>query len=368
MFYSQLRKIKDEAERKRAVNSLIRLRSQLDSIVPPKDSEDNLLLATFNIRDFGKKNRRGWGNRLPESLFYIAEVISRFDFIAIQEVNELKEWQEVMKILGSSWDYIATDETDRALGGNGERMVFAYDKRKVWFQNIAGEIVLPPKMLISGVSLEKKGDTVIAGNQFKRTPFIASFQSGWFKFDICTVHIYYGASSGEKLDQRVEEIGKIAEYLSERADRALGVDRALILLGDFNINSPDHKTMTALTSNGFVIPESLKKNPTTKTGMHYDQIAFKEKSTVIEYIENSSDKNAGVVPLFDEVFSDNNFKEYKDIVSATTKGKKAKDDRELKKVYSEWRTYQFSDHYPMWVKIKTDGSKDYLDRMLEELS
>lgn len=362
-------KIKDSEHRKRAVNNLMRLRTQLDRAVPNKDAEDNLLLATFNIRDLGKRNRRGWGKRLPESWFYLAEVISRFDFVAVQEVNELEEWQHIMDVLGRDWDYIATDETDPLLGGNGERMTFAYDKRKVWFQNIAGEIVLPPNMLISGAEMKVEGGAVESGNQFKRTPFIASFQSGWLKFDICTVHLYYGAKSGPKLDQRVEEIGTIANYLSTRADRALGDNRALILLGDFNIVSPEHKSMKALTDNGFVVPNRLKENPTTKTGMHYDQIAFKTKPEVVEYIETrSSDplkQNAGVFPLFEAVFTDDEFDLYKDIVKTkTTAGKKATTDAALKKAYHDWRTYQFSDHYPMWVRLGTDSSAAYLQRIL----
>ena len=370
MFYSFLwKKIKNSEERTRTVKNLLQLRRQLDRSVPSKDAEDNLLLATFNIRDLGKRNRRGWGKRLPESWFYLAEVISRFDFVAVQEVNQLEEWQHIMDILGHDWGFIATDETDPKLGGNGERMTFAYDKRKVWFQSIAGEIVLPPSMLISGAEIEVDGATIRAGNQFKRTPFIASFQSGWLKFDICTVHLYYGASSGAKLGQRVEEIATIANYLSTRADRALGEDRALILLGDFNIVSPEHKTMKALTNNGFVVPNRLKENPTTGTKMHYDQISFKTKPEVIEYIETrSSDplkQNAGVVPLFETVFTDNEFDTYKEVVKTkTTAGRKATTTVELKKAYRNWRTYQFSDHYPMWVRLQTDNSEAYLQRFL----
>ena len=157
-FYSRLRyKIRSVDDRKRAVKNLIQLRGQLDRTVPAKDAEDNLLLVSFNIRDLGKRNRRGWGKRLPESWFYVAEVISRFDFVAVQEVNQLEEWQHIMDILGRDWDYIATDETDSKIGGNGERMTFVYDKRKVWFQNIAGEIVLPPDMLISESELKVGG-------------------------------------------------------------------------------------------------------------------------------------------------------------------------------------------------------------------
>lgn len=370
MNYSRLRYlIKKPDERKRAVKNLIQLRQQLDRTVPAKDSEDNLLLSTFNIRDLGKRNRRGWGKRLPESWFYIAETISRFDFVAVQEVNELEEWQQIMSILGSNWSYIATDETDPMLGGNGERMTFAYDNRKVRFQSIAGEIVLPPNLLISKARFEVDGKKVTAGNQFKRTPFIASFQSGWLKFDICTVHLYFGADYGDKLEQRVEEIATIADYLATRADRALGHDRALFLLGDFNIVSPEHRTMKALTDNGFKVPKTLRDKPTTGTEKFYDQIAFKTKPEVLEYAESRSTnplkQNAGVVKLFEKVFTDNEFDQYKDIVKTqTTAGKKATTQTALKKAYRNWRTYQFSDHYPMWVRLKTDSSADYLNRFL----
>lgn len=373
--YSLLRWIiQQDEERKRAVENLIRLRKRLDLSIPAKDADDNLLLATWNIRDFGKpeSRRRGWGPRLPETWFYIAEVISRFDFVAVQEVNELSEWHQVMDILGPDWGFIATDETDPDLGGNGERMTFVYDKRKVWFQNIAGEIVLPPDYLISKSEFKVQGKKVVAGNQFKRTPYIASFQSGWVKFDICIVHLYYGASSGEKLQQRIEEIGTIAEYLSKRADRALGDDRALILLGDFNIVSPKHRTMRALMGHGFVIPEPLESKPSTGTAKHYDQIAFKTKPEVIEYVNRPGEgplgSNAGVFPLFESVFTDDQFDTYADFVKANTaSGRKAADEAALRSVYADWRTYQFSDHYPMWVRLQSDRSAEYLERLKKQL-
>lgn len=372
--YNLLRwKVKRDRERKRAIDNLIRLRKRLDLSIPAKDADDNLLLATWNVRDFGKpvRKRRGWGGRLPETWFYIAEVISRFDFVAVQEVNELPEWHEVMDILGPNWDFIATDETDPALGGNGERMTFVYDKRKVWFQNVAGEIVLPPSYLISPSEFEVQGKKVVAGNQFKRTPYIASFQSGWMKFDICIVHLYYGANYGEKLQHRIEEIDTIAEYLGNRADRALGDDRALILLGDFNIVSPRHRTMEALLAHDFVVPDPLREKPTTGTAKHYDQIAFKTKPEVVEYVNRPGagplESNAGVFPLFEAVFTDEQFEEYSDAVKGLSRGRRAADQAELLDVYRDWRTYQFSDHYPMWVRLQSDRSAEYLERLRAQL-
>ena len=102
-------------------------------------------------------------------------------------------------------------------GGNGERMTFVFDKRKVWFKNIAGEIVLSRTKLISeNIELED-GVTKAYERQFSRTPFLVSFQSGWFRFDVCTVHIYFGAESGEKLKRRIKEIDSIANSLTSVA-------------------------------------------------------------------------------------------------------------------------------------------------------
>ena len=130
--------------------------------------------------------------------------------------------------------------------------------------------------------------------------------------------------------------------------------------------------MEALENNGFVVPDVLKKKPTTGTEKHYDQIAFKTKSEVIEYVETTSDDpvrmNAGVIDLFKSVFTLNDFHVYRDIVATkTTAGKKAieaNDETGLKQAYKTWRTYQFSDHYPMWVRLNTDNSRNYLNKML----
>jgi endonuclease/exonuclease/phosphatase family metal-dependent hydrolase len=347
-YYLLKKKMKTVEARNRTIDNLLALREQLDHDVPGKDAEQNLLLATWNIRDLGKSgDRRGFGPRLPETHFYIAEVLSRFDMVAVQEVNELDEWETIMDILGPEWDYIATDVTDPKLGGNGERMTFVFDKRKVWFKNIAGEIVLPRDMLISKVEVEVAGEHISAGKQFRRTPFIGSFQSGWLKFDVCTVHIYYGETSGAALQERIEEIRTIASYLSGRADEALKADKALILLGDFNIVHPEHQTMKALLDEGFVVPECLRKPTNIGETNYYDQLAFKTKPGVIEYVDASPGAglpNGGVFDIFDNLFTEDHFEDYKTEAKASPNGSQLVDEAQLRDYYLQWRTYQFSDY------------------------
>ena len=375
MQYYQLKyRIKAAAERKRVTERLLALRGSLDRMVPGKDADDHLLLATWNIRDFAKKNRRGFGKRLPETHFFIAEIISAFDFVAVQEVNDLDEWEQVMSILGPQWDYLATDVTDVSLGGNGERLTYVWDKRKVHHQHIAGELVLPNNLLISPAALAVPGDDddelppPEPGKQFRRSPFVASFQSGWFKFDICTVHIYYGDGSGSKLDERVQEIEKVAAYFGDRADISMKSEgRSLILLGDFNIVSPEHKTMQALLNSGFRVPEALRLTTNTGDDKFYDQIAFKTQARVLEFIERHAEqpneRNAGVFKPFNTVFKTGDRAIYDTAMRATPNGKEPAD---LDKYFGTWRTYQISDHNILWTRLSVNQSDDYLNGLLED--
>jgi hypothetical protein len=386
MRYSLLRDLLPSADRKRVVANLAQLRAQLDAEVPAKDVEDNLLLSTWNIRDLGKVNRRGFGDRLPETYFYIAEILSRFDFVAVQEVNELDEWKKITAILGPDWEWIATDVTDPGLGGNGERLTYLYDTRKVTFRNIAGELVLPASMLIStavepeadagkgkGKSADRDEDVVEVddtevGKQFRRTPFTALFQASWFKFEICTVHLYYGASSGGKLKERIAEIRTIAEYFGERAEKSFEDGRSLILLGDFNIVGRDHKTMNALLESGFEVPKALRTVRATNVGedKYYDQIAFRTRKGDLSYLESTpkgKQRHAGAVPIYQKLFTPGQFNHYKAAAASTSKGRKRK-GAELKAYYEEWRTYQLSDHFPLWVRLQVDKSENYLKGLL----
>ena len=357
-YYRLKNDIRNPLKRNLVIDNLLRLKHQLATDIPDKDMEENLLLATWNIRDFGKRAR------LRESYFYIAEVLSTFDLIAVQEINKLDDFEYVMNILGPDWDYIATDVADYSAGGNGERMAFVFDKRKVSFQHIAGEIVLPPSKLISQTASEVDGKKIVAGRQFARTPFVVSFQSGWFKFDLCTVHIFFGAASGAKLKTRINEIDEIAAYLSKRADKEMEDYKSLILLGDFNIVNPEHKTMKALLDNGFTVPKKLKRPTNIDRTKFYDQIAFKTQQNVLDYIDKTSKnpklQNAGVFEIFDSVFREEDLPQYLPDLVKTKTGKK-KSPVEMPSYYAKWKTSQMSDHKPMWVRLQINNSEAYLE-------
>ncbi|MBA3531953.1 MAG: endonuclease/exonuclease/phosphatase family protein [Ardenticatenales bacterium] len=344
-FYSRLR---THPARERVAERLLALRAQLRAEIPPRRVTETLLLASWNIRDFDS-NKFGHGPRLPESFYYIAEIISAFDLVAVQEVNRnLSALKEVMRILGPDWTYMVTDTTE-GRAGNQERMAFVYDKSKILFRNIVGEIVIPDSEMPSGQ------------RQFARSPFFVSFQSGWFKFSLCTVHIYYGSDSGEALEQRIAEIDQIAGFIAKRAKSEPG---NFILLGDFNIVSPEHRTMQALTEHDFIIPKPLQGLPTNMFGTkHYDQIAFRVREGELEL--GDSPKPAGVLQLYNSVFRPEEYGAYQEFMDPKKRDISEKgetlDEKGKQKYYEgEWRTFQMSDHLPLWVELKIDFSDQYL--------
>lgn len=369
MNYWKLKTDLNKTELRRAVPRLEALRAQLSAEIPPKDAEDNLLLATWNIRDLGKPGGGfGYGERMPESWFYIAEILSRFDFVAVQEVNQLSAWQKVMDVLGPEWGFIASDVTHEEIGGNDERLTYLYDRRKVSFRNVAGEIVLPPKMLVSR--------TEKSGRQFARTPYFASFQAGWRKFDICTAHLYYGSSSGEKLERRIDEIRQIVKYLGSQGDEKVDAGKALILLGDFNVVGLKHKTMDALLDYGFTVPERIQEPPDHQRNNYYDQIAFKTAPSSLVF-PDGGEESAGSFRIFEHLFTPGEIETYrkyfepvrKEMIrkaraKAKEKGKKPPKEPTPPEFFEDWRTWQLSDHQPLWTRLKANDSDHYLRSLL----
>src|SRR5687767_2684909 len=123
-FYYGLKREPKEV-RKRAAEGIIRLRQALaEEGVPRRTIEETLLLATWNIREFDSEK---YGERTTESFYYIAEIVSHFDLVAVQEVREdLRALDRLQSILGGWWKYIVTDVTE-GTAGNRERMAFLYD-------------------------------------------------------------------------------------------------------------------------------------------------------------------------------------------------------------------------------------------------
>lgn len=438
-----------------------------------KDRSRLLRLATWNIREFDSKK---YGKRLEESLYYIAEIIAQFDLVAIQEVREGREALDaVMELLGPGWRYIATDVTEGA-AGNRERLVFVYNAHKVFFGDVAGEVVLPTdkvdELLLfkQGATLELPGEekelalrenvdtyhrqgiekvnqevrlrlpqqsklvlppgsTLILPKRtavsrtpsgqiafpldtdlkdvfiklprqavisdplnFARSPYLVTFQAGSLKLTLCTVHIYYGENE-LGMRRRKAEIYRLTDFLASRAQSEKDSDAGsfFILLGDFNIVDRQHETMKALVRHGFQVPEQLQSLPGTnvKKDKYYDQIAYwrdpHQPEQTAASVTQVEVQRAGVFDFFETVFryaeTDGSIPDDIEIYQARSsslrkaiaKAKERKIKRKgatltaeeeqavVSRVYRDWRTYQMSDHLPMWTELRIDFGDEYLE-------
>ena len=219
---------------------LASLTAALDEQIPAK-TDDNLLLATWNIRSFSSLTRK-WtasGNDSPKrdlrGLRSIIEILSRFDVIAVQELKgNLRALRDTMNFLGSDWGFLMTDVTSGD-AGNNERLAFIFHRSRVRPSGLAGELVVPPERLnvLGEQSLRE---------QFVRTPYAVSFQRGNATFILVTLHILFGNVEAD----RIPELREIAHIFRDWARRSNRFHHNLFCLGDFNIDREGSPLFDAL--------------------------------------------------------------------------------------------------------------------------
>jgi hypothetical protein len=164
----------------------------------PKKANHRLLVATWNIANLGAQQRRVDDYKL------IAEMITWFDLIAVQEVNDnLLGLRGIQQELPASMKVLFSDEA-----GNNERLAFIYDSTKVSVREKVGEIAIPPSdaryIKLPGITQKFDG--------FDRNPYIASFQAGNFQFLLVNVHLYYGSESAISVNRRSLETFAVARW------------------------------------------------------------------------------------------------------------------------------------------------------------
>ncbi|MBO6516378.1 MAG: endonuclease/exonuclease/phosphatase family protein [Bacteroidia bacterium] len=341
-------------EKKRTIENLLTLRSSLSISIPRKTADRSLLLASWNIKEFGHLKER-----LPESYFYIAEVISKFDLVAVQEVkSKLDDLFKVMKLLGSKWKYIITDITE-GTDGNRERFAYIYDSRKVTPSGLSGEIVLWDK-ITEGSSIK----------QLKRTPAITGFKAGWKSFAIINVHLQPGKKD-DQTKKRKEEIRLLLKALEEKKKKKHLWNENIIILGDMNLYKEDDDLVKLFDGAGFEESTSLHGKFTNVSNNEvYDRIFYTQNDFFQMVLNQQGEPVGNVLDVFNEVYTEaqrpayhNIMLQHKDDPSNLT------DDASFKKYYhSFWKRAQISDHNPIWLEIQIDSSDDFLNHKLKSFT
>lgn len=301
------------------------LKRDLDEKIPSKRLDKNLLIASWNIRGFGDLTRE-WASKENDSpkrdlhsTLCIAEIIRRFDVVAVQEVKaNIRALRDTLKVLGGEWSMILTD-VNKGDAGNGERMAYLFDTRRVNLSGLAGELVVPDQWR-QGVSEN------VMTEQFVRTPYAVSFRSKNQTFILITLHVIYGKKSKDRLG----ELKGIAQWLSGWAKDVNAYHQNLIVLGDFNIDARGDLLAKTFLSEGLYVPDDLQNPEVTRSifdkTKFYDQIAWfngkdGEPKLSLEFVRGGS---YDFVPT-------------------------ALNNRGLTK---QQLSFMISDHYPLWAEFK----------------
>jgi len=305
-------------------NGLKELRRRIAKAnIPSSKLDETINIATWNIREFGKRPRR------KASLHFIAEILNEFDLIAIVELRRnLAELPEVMGILGPYWRVVFSDFTTDE-GGNDERFAYLYDKRAVTFTGLAAEADAPR------IKNQETGEYETAFSWWRK-PFIASFRSGNFDFVAVSAHIRWG----KRTSDRIAPLTLLAEWIETRRQDSFGTDKDLILLGDFNITSRRSATYKAITSQGLQMPAALAQSEfgsNLAKDKRYDQILHYPNET------SNFTNNGGMLDFYTGGI--------KKLYPTDTPKKTA-------------FTYELSDHLPLWIQLNVDTETEKLDQIL----
>jgi exonuclease III len=164
---------------------------------------------------------------------------------------------------------------------------------------------------------------------------MASFCSGNFDFIAISAHVRWGTSNVA----RQAEISRFAEWLKKKTERKEVADSDVIVFGDFNTEGQG--MIDDLLQYGLKIPEPLIGARTNvKQTQHYDHILFLPKFTDFRSFTN----HGGVL------------KAWQGIGQQLFPGES-----------DEAITYLLSDHFPIWMKLKTDNDQEKRDQLIQNL-
>ncbi len=339
----------NNAQRKRIIQDLLLLRQDLDLKIPEKNSDRSLLLASWNLKEFGHLTKR-----IPDSYFFIAEIINRFDLVAVQEIKSgLNDLNILMRLLGSNWSYTITDITEGD-DGNSERFGYIYDTRKVTFSGLSGELVLWDDLT--------KNSPI---KQLKRTPAITGFKAGWKSFSLVNVHFQ---PAEDKKAIRKEEVRLLLEAIKEKLKNKRLWNENLIMLGDTNLYKTDTDIVDMITQTAFTEADNLKGKYTNVSETEiYDRIFLRVDKAFFHLEKDHNGKEIGdVYKPFEAVYTEAQRSYYHEYMLAHKEDSSTlTSDAKFKSYYHQyWKRNQLSDHNLIWIAITIDSTNEFLKSRL----
>lgn len=294
----------------------------------PGRQDGHLLLATWNIANLGAPDQP----REPECFALVAEIVSYFDLVAVQEVRDDADAgiRRLRAELPDSWDLIFSET-----GGNDERMAFLWDSDAVDLGEMIGKVTFQP------VELERAGGAGFLG--FSRTPYIGTFHRGSLAMMLVSVHSFFGEPNDPiDMARRLAETKAMAWWCEQAVEDPQAYTPDVLALGDMNTPSEDdmelaESMLNELRERGLYAPRyeadgedrllESQIGTAVRSENHYDQLLFYPKNT-------ESDLVAHGVFDFDATI-------FPDLWQSRSRTE-----------FTSYVVWAISDHRPLWGQFK----------------
>lgn len=284
----------------------------------PAKADDRLLIATWNVANLGVQKR------LATDYELIAELMSWFDVITVQEVNDdLTGIRAIQASMPPNYRLLFSDAS-----GNRERQAFLFDERRVTQLEEVGRLAIPPSDL---AHITLPGTTTTFPG-FDRGPYLGTFAAGAFRFMLVSVHLYFGSAQQAQLDRRTLETFAVAWWADKHHRDPHTYVPNILPMGDFNLPKAvaGDAIFDALTTRGLQVPpHSSQIASAIATDNQYDQIAFFPGDAATRFTGNMS--------VFD----------FDGALFADLHRDRSRND------FLAYTRFHMSDHRPLWAEFQT---------------
>lgn len=229
------------------------------TLVPVPSADGTLTIASFNIQVFGQSKLKN-----PQVMQVLAEIVRRFDVVAIQEIRSkeqdvLPRFIELINANGAHYKYVISPRLGRT--SSKEQYAFVYD---------TATVEVDPRTYVVG-----DPDDLL-----HREPFVATFRArgpppeAAFTFTLVDIH-----TDPDETDQ---ELNALDDVLWQVRNDGRGEDD-VIILGDLNVDEHHLGELGRISHVAWAISGIPTNTAGTAT---YDNLVFLSNATT-EYTGRS---------------------------------------------------------------------------------
>lgn len=215
---------------------------------------DKIRIATFNIQVFGESKMGK-----PDVVDVLAQVVRRFDLVAIQEIRTKKDtlmptFLQKVNEGGGQYNFLIGPRLGRSV--STEQYVYIYDTARIEYDPSSVGTMSDPTDLLH------------------REPYVARFRAKTsnpdqgFTFWLVNIH-----TDPDEVPQEIDVLADVFQVMqSARAD-----EDDVILLGDLNANEKQFGRLGQIPGMSWVVTGNVMTN--TRKNRAYDNLLFEQNAT-----------------------------------------------------------------------------------------